>query len=93
MGFSGWWWGGMGGKGGWVDVVGRMGLVVRLGSILTFKGVLTKFNFSMKFPVLEKFVDFMKDLNMNTKTFFPFGGQPNLILRIGRKNQIFFLKF
>ena len=27
---------------------------------------------------------------MNTKAFFPFGKEPNLILRICRKNQIFF---
>ena len=30
--------------------------------IIIFKGVLTKFNFSMKFPNLEKIVDLMKDL-------------------------------
>ena len=29
---------------------------------------------------------------MSTKAFFPFGGGPNLVLGIGRKNQIFFLR-
>ena len=29
---------------------------------------------------------------MHTKAFFPFGGGPNLVLGIGRKNQIFFLR-
>ena len=29
---------------------------------------------------------------MCTKAFFPFGGGPNLVLGIGRKNQIFFLR-
>ena len=29
---------------------------------------------------------------MNTKAFFPCGGGSNLILGIGRKNQIFFLR-
>ena len=29
---------------------------------------------------------------MNTKAFFPFGEGSNLILRIGRENQIFFSK-
>ena len=30
------------------------------GGIIIFQGVLTKFNFSMKFPHLEKFANFMK---------------------------------
>ena len=30
--------------------------------IIIFQGVLTKFNFSMKFPHLEKFADLIKDL-------------------------------
>ena len=29
---------------------------------------------------------------MSTKAFFHFGGGPNLVLGIGRKNQIFFLR-
>ena len=29
---------------------------------------------------------------MNTKAFFPCGGGSNLILEIGRENQIFFLR-
>ena len=46
----------------------------------------------MKFPHLSKFIDLMKDLNMNTKAFFPCGGGSNLILGIGSENQIFFLR-
>ena len=30
--------------------------------IIIFEGVLTKLNFSMKFPHLSKFIDLMKDL-------------------------------
>ena len=29
---------------------------------------------------------------MCTKAFIPFGGGPNLVIGIGRKNQIFFLR-
>ena len=30
--------------------------------IIIFQGVLTKFNFAMKFPIPEKFANLMKDL-------------------------------
>ena len=35
--------------------------------------------FLTNFPHLEKFADLIKDLNMNTKAFFPCGGGSNLI--------------
>ena len=51
-----------------------------------------KFNFSTKFQILEKFVYLMWTENMCTKSFFPFGGGPNLVFRRGRKDKIFFLR-
>ena len=58
--------------------------------IIIFQGVLTKFNFLMKFPHLEKFANLMKDLKYETKAFCPCGGGSNLILGTGMENQIFF---
>ena len=46
----------------------------------------------MKFPHISKFIDLMKDLNLNTKAFFPCGEGSNLILGTGSENQIFFLR-
>ena len=60
--------------------------------IIIFQGVLTKFNFSTKFPHLEKIVDLMRDLNMNTKALFPCGGGSNLILGTGTENKVFILR-
>ena len=60
--------------------------------ITIFQGVLTKFNFLMRFLHLEKFVDLMKDLKYEHQSIFPCEGGSNLILRIGMKNQIFFLR-
>ena len=39
--------------------------------IIIFQGVLTKFNFSMKFPHLEKFADLIKDLKYERQSIFP----------------------
>ena len=39
--------------------------------IKIFQGVLTKFNFSIKFPILEKIVDLMKDLVHEHQSIFP----------------------
>ena len=58
--------------------------------IIIFKGVLTKLNFSIKFPHLSKFIYLMKDLKYEHETFFPFWEGSNLILGIGKENQIFF---
>ena len=46
----------------------------------------------MKFPHLEKFVDLMKDLKYEHQSIFPCAGGSNLILGIGRENQISFLR-
>ena len=46
----------------------------------------------MKFPVLEKFVYLMKDSKYEHQSIFPLWGGSNLILGIGRENQIFFSK-
>ena len=54
--------------------------------IIIFQGILTKFNFSTKFPHLEKFANLMNDLKMNTKAFFPCGGGSNLSLETGMEN-------
>ena len=60
--------------------------------IIFFQGILTKLHFLMKFPVLENFADLMKDLKYEHQSIFPFQGGSNLILGIGRKNQIFLLR-
>ena len=39
--------------------------------IIIFQGVLTKLNFSTKFPHLEKFADLMKDLKYEHQSIFP----------------------
>ena len=55
--------------------------------IIILQGVLTKFNFLMKFLHLEKFVDLMKDLKYEHQAFFPCGGGgSNLILGTGSEN-------
>ena len=46
----------------------------------------------MKFPILEKFVNLMKDLKYEHQSLFPYWGRSNLILGIGREKQIFFLR-
>ena len=67
--------------GGW-RVGGGMGDVVLSGwcamGIIIFEGVLTKLNFSMKFPHLFKFIDLMKDLKYEHQSIFPCGEGSNL---------------
>ena len=60
--------------------------------IIIFQAVLTKFNFSTKFPHLEKSVDLMKDLKYEHQSIFPCGGGSNLILGTDKENQIFILR-
>ena len=60
--------------------------------IIIFQGVLTKFNFLMKFLHLEKFVNLMKDLTYEHQSIFLLWGASNLILGTGSENQIFFLR-
>ena len=43
-----------------------------------------------KFPVLEKFVDLMKDLKYEHQSIFPLWGRSNLILGTGRETKYFF---
>ena len=50
-------------------------------SIIIFQGVLTKFNFSMKFPHLEKFTDLIKDLKYEHQSIFPLWGRVKLNFR------------
>ena len=42
--------------------------------IIIFQGILTKLHFLMKFPVLEKFVNLMKDLKYEHQSIFPTWG-------------------
>ena len=61
--------------------------------IITFQGVLIKFNFSMKFQHLEKNCQFNEIPKIfSTKAFFPCWGGSNLILGTGMENQIFILR-
>ena len=61
--------------------------------IIIFQAVLTKFSFLMKFPHLEKkIVVLMKDLKYDHQSTFPLSGMSNLILGIGKENQIFILR-
>ena len=46
--------------------------------IIIFQGVLTKLNIETKFPVLEKFVDLMKDLKYEHQSIFPLCGRVKL---------------
>ena len=49
--------------------------------IIIFQGVLTKLHFLMKFPVLEKFVNLMKDLKYEHQSIFPLWGRVKLNFR------------
>ena len=61
--------------------------------IITYKGVLTKFNFSMKFQHLEKNCQFNEIPKIwAPKHFSLVGGGSNLILGTGMENQIFILR-
>ena len=60
--------------------------------IIIFKEVLTKLNFSMKFPHLSKFIDLLKDLKYEHQSIFPLWTRSNLILGTGTENQTFFLR-
>ena len=57
-----------------------------------FQGVLTKLNFSIKFPHPSKFIDLMKNLKFEHQSIFPLWGGSDLILGTGSENQIFFLR-
>ena len=46
----------------------------------------------MKFPILERCVNLMKDLKYEHQSIFPCGGGSNLILGIGREKKIFFIR-
>ena len=58
------------------------------GAIIISQGVQTKFNFLMKFPHLEKFVDLMKDLKYEHQGTFPLWGRVKLNFgdRYGKPN-------
>ena len=60
--------------------------------IIIFQGVLTKFNFLMKFQHLEKIVNLMKDLKYEHQSTFHLWGRSNLILGTGTENQIFIIR-
>ena len=59
---------------------------------MKFPGVLTKLSFSMKFPVLEKIVNLIKDLKYEHQSIFPLWGRVKLNTGTGRENQIFYLR-
>ena len=59
------------------------------GAIIIFQGVQTKFQFLVKFPHLEKFVDLMRNLKYEHQGTFPCGEGSNSILGTGTENQIF----
>ena len=48
------------------------------GAIIIFQEVQTKFNFLIKFPHLEKFVNLMKDLKYEHQDTFPLWGRVKL---------------
>ena len=50
-------------------------------NIIIFQGVLTKFNFLMKFPHLEIIIDLMKDLKYEHQSTFPLCGRVKLNFR------------
>ena len=50
--------------------------------------MLTKLHIQTRFPVLEKIVDLMKDLKYEHQSILSLWGGSNLILGIGRENQI-----
>ena len=49
--------------------------------IIIFQGLLTKLHFLMKFPVLEKFADLMRDLKYEHQSIFPLWGRVKLNFR------------
>ena len=49
--------------------------------IIIFQGVLTKLNFSIKFPHLSKFINLMKDLKYEHQSIFPLWGRVKLNFR------------
>ena len=49
--------------------------------IIILKEVLTKFNFSMKFPHVEKFANLIKDLKYEHQSIFPLWGRVKLNFR------------
>ena len=49
--------------------------------IIIFKGVLTKFNFLIKFPHLSKFINLRKDLKYEHQSIFPLLGSVKLNFR------------
>ena len=61
-------------------------------AIIIFKEVLTKFNFSMKFPHLEKIVDLMKGLKYEHQSTFPLWERIKFNLGTSTENQIFILR-
>ena len=76
----------------WISITHIWSPTLFCRGIIIFQGVLTKLNFSMKFPHLEKFVDLIKDLKYEHQSSFSLWGEPNLILGIGTENQILFLR-
>ena len=76
----------------WISTINIWSPTLFPKGITIFQGVLTKFNFSMKLPHLEKFADLIKDLKYEHQSIFPLWGRVNLILGIGTENQIFFLR-
>ena len=82
VGGEGWgWWGGWVGIWvGWVVVLWGVGGKY-YNSIIIFQGLLTKLNFLTKFPVLEKFVNLMKNLKYEHQSIFPLCGRVKLNFR------------
>ena len=68
------WWGGVGGE-GWVWLLGGK----RWGWVGVY--ILSNIPNLMKFPVLEKFVDLMKDLKYEHQSIFPLWGRVKLNFR------------
>ena len=63
-----------------------------MGEIIIFLGVLTKFNFLMKFPHLEKIVNLMKYLKYEHQSIFDLRGRSKLILGTGMETKYLFLE-
>ena len=65
----------------WICMTHRWSPTLFPRGIMTFQGVLTKFNILMKFPYLEKIVNFMKYLKYKHQSIFPMWGRVKLNFR------------
>ena len=65
----------------WISITLLWSPILFPRGIIIFQGVLTKFNFLIKFPHLEKFAYLIKDLNYEHQSIFPLWGRVKLNFR------------